>query len=149
MPRFKTIAGYFQEVIEKQPIKIMQNQVKRNEAGSVEFDETGKPIMISVEVDAEVDVKNVIWNDQVNIQFTQEEEDARDAEEAVWENEKSKPIPLTAEQEIDLLLESGPEAVKQKRNEYKELLSRWEETHLPLVQVMESKKTILENSIIS
>src|SRR4051812_43633689 len=111
MARFKTTAGHFIEVIEKQSIKVKQNRHAEDEVGGLKFHEDKvTPVIEEIEVDATVDVKNRIWVNQVDIPFTPEEEIARDAEELMYEFLKKEPIKLNAEQEMDLMLEGGVEA---------------------------------------
>jgi len=148
MARYKTIAGYFQEVIEKQPIIIKQNVHAKDQNGNARYkDDQVTPVMEEVDVEVLVDVKNRIWVDQVNLPLSTEEEEHRDAEEALLEYEKQKPIPLTDTEEMDLLLESGPEAVKTKRAEHKEAMRVYLEGYSPLVEKVVEKHNIVVASL--
>lgn len=91
MARFKTIAGHFKNVIEKQVVKITQTEHVRNDAGHHMFEEDGvKPVMREILVDTFVDVPVRRWIDEVHIPLTPEEEAERDAEEAQYEIEKAR-----------------------------------------------------------
>lgn len=140
MGRIKTIAGHFKKVVEKQPITIRQNRHELDENGVPKFAEDNvTPIMKVVEFEELIDVENVIWVDQVSIPFTPEEEAARDVEEEIHECEKLRPLPLTDRQEMDLLLEEGPEAVKAKRAEYQKSLEDFLNIYNPLIEKFQEK----------
>jgi len=143
MARFKAIAGHFREVIKKLPIKIPQTVQAVDENGRPQFAEDKvTPILTEIEVDAFVDYKNREWVDQVNIPFTPEEEIARDAEEAVDESLKNEPIRLTAEEEMNILLDNGMagfDMVKEKRQEFEKNHAEWRAKHEPLVQDFQEK----------
>lgn len=144
MGRIKTIAGHFKEVMEEQPIKVMQNVHVLDEKGNLLFEEGGvKPLMKSIEVDAMVMVKNKIWIDQIDVPFTPEEEEARDAEEELHEIEKLMPLPLTDRQEMDLLLAEGPEAVKAKRAEHQKAMAEYQVIFEPAFEKAKEKNRIV------
>lgn len=133
MGRFKTIAGYFKEVIEKQPVKIEVNRHAIKEDGSLSFREDGvTPVLERVQVDAEVDVKNVVWVEEEKIPFTEEEERARDEEEAEHERQmilkkaedlvlakKEKLDKLTISQSEKLLTEDDESVIRQIKQKYR------------------------------
>lgn len=144
MGRMRAIAGYFKDVVEKQKITISQNVHVRDDAGNLMFEEDKvTPIMKPMPVEMEADVKNIVWVDQQNIPFTPEEEAARDAEEELHEYEKLRPVPLTDRQEMDLLLESGPEAVKAKRAEYQRAMDEFMSGYYPLVEKVNERNNLV------
>ena len=91
MARFHTQAGYFTQVIEKQPVTITQNEHSKDENGNLLFHEDGAtPVMQTVSVDTFVDVPMRVWVDQVDVPFTPEEEAIRDIEEQNHAIEQAK-----------------------------------------------------------
>lgn len=147
MARNHTIAGYFKEVVSRQPITIKVTVHQKDESGNLLFEADGTKPLLKVEEKQEfVDVRDRIWVDQVDVPFTPEEEEARDAEEAIWENEKLKPVALTDREEMDLLLDQGPEAVKAKRAEHEKALQAWGMTHAPLMADALAKNNIVAES---
>ena len=133
MARFKTVAGYFKEVVEKQPIKIEVNKMVTNEDGSPAFKEDGvTPILERVLTDAEVDVRNIVWVDEVRIPLTEEEEAQKDAEEAEHERvvaqkkiddlaaaKKVAIDKITLEQSNQILMEDDEAIIRQIKLQYR------------------------------
>lgn len=91
MARFKTIAGYFDVVTERQIVQVLQTEHVRDETGVLKFEEDGvKPVLREIMVDTFVDVPVRRWIDEQRIPLTPEEEAERDAEEANYEIEKAR-----------------------------------------------------------
>ena len=91
MARFKTIAGFFDMVTERQTVTVMQTEHVKDDSGQLMFEDDGiKPVMRDILVETFVDVPVRRWIDQVNIPFTPEEEAERDLEEAQYEIEKTR-----------------------------------------------------------
>lgn len=81
--RFKTIPGYFEEIIQQQTVKVMQNVHALDAAGFPLYElNSTKPLMKQVMVDSTVNVPIRIWVDDKQIPFTPEEEAIADIEEA-------------------------------------------------------------------
>lgn len=150
MGRHRAIAGYFKQVVNKQLVTIQQNIHLQDENGNFLFEDDGaKPLMEMRPVEVYIDVHDREWVDQVNIPFTPEEEEARDAEEALFEYEKQKPRALTDREEMDLLIDKGVEAVKEKREEYKNALEAYLAGHAPLAEIFQQKQKIVEDAKVN
>lgn len=107
MARFHTKAGYFTQVIEKQPVTITQNEHATDENGNLLFEENGtKPLMRVVTVNTTVDVPVTVWVDQVDIPFTPEEEAERDAEEEQTAREQANKSLVELEKSKKALIDS-------------------------------------------
>lgn len=131
MGRSKIIAGHFEEYEEEQIITIRQN-VQRVVDGNLVFKEDKvTPEMAVLEIQQPIRVRNKRWVDQVVIPYTPEEELHRDAEEELEAHMLKEPKPLSVEEEMDLMLESGPEAVKAKRIAQKKEHEIWEKAKEP------------------
>lgn len=141
MGRHSMKAGYFKEIVEKQKVTISQNVHVRDESGNLMFEEDkATPIMQPMAVEIDADVKNLVWVPQQEIAFTPEEEEARDAEEEMHEYEKLRPVALTDRQEMDLLLESGPEAVKASRAAHQKAMDEFLVGYTPLSEKVTEKQ---------
>lgn len=79
------------------------------------------------------------WIPQSVVAFTAEEEEMRDAEEELESYNATKPTPLTAEEEISLLIDKGAQSVKIKREEYKASLEAWELNRKPALEKFHQK----------